>query len=108
MRAFLLACLAAIILAGGGFLALGALQKPSGVAFATDGARINPHWAWRQTFRRAWRNPPPATGHPLSAEELSAARAQLGPESCEVAEAYQFLFVDFGEEDESDACTTSQ
>jgi hypothetical protein len=92
MRAFLLACLAAIILAGGGILALGALQKPSGVAFATDGARINPHWAWRQTFRRAWRNPPPATG----------------PESCEVAEAYQFMFVDFGEENESDACTTSQ
>jgi hypothetical protein len=107
MRAFLAACTAAIILAACGVLALGAIQKPAGVAFSTDGARINPHWAWRQVFRRAWRNPPQATGRPQSAEELSAARAQLGPEGCEVADASRWLFVDFGT-DESDACTVSQ
>jgi|SRR6266702_4048990 hypothetical protein len=108
MRAFLAACLVGLILAICGVIALGAVQRPSGVAFATDGARINPHWAWRQTFRRAWRNPPPATGRPQSPEELAAARTQLGPEGCEVANAYQWLFVDFGEANENDACATSQ
>ncbi len=108
MRAFLAACVVALVLAVCAVIALGAVQKPSGVAFSTDGARINPHWAFRQVFRRAWRNPPAAVGRPQSAEELAAARVQLGPEGCEVADAYSWLFVDFGETSESDACTVSQ
>jgi hypothetical protein len=107
MRAFLAACAVVIVLAACGMLALSAAQKPSGVAFATDGARINPHWAWRQVFRRAWRNPPQGTVGPQSTEELNAARAQLGPEGCEVADASRWLFVDFGT-DESDPCADSQ
>jgi hypothetical protein len=106
MRAFLAASLAALVLTVCGVLALGALQKPSGVAFSTEGARIDPHWAWRQVFRRAWRNPPPATGRPQSPEELAAARAQLGPQECVDPSAY--LFVDFGEANEADACSDSQ
>jgi hypothetical protein len=106
LRAFLAACAVAIILAAGGVLALGALQKPSGVAFSTDGARIDPHWSWRHHFSRSWRNPPPATVRPQSSEEMSAARAQLGPQECEDPSAY--LFVDFGEAEEDDACSASQ
>ena len=108
MRAFLAAFAAAIILAACGVLALGAIQKPAGVAFSTDGARIDPHWSWRQHFRRSWRNPPPATVIPQSPEERAAARARLGPEGCEEPNAYRWIFVDFGEANENDACLDSQ
>ena len=47
MRAFLWACLAILVVGGGGYFVLGSLQQPSGDAFATDGARIDPGWAWR-------------------------------------------------------------
>ena len=64
MRAFLAACVVAIILAVGGVLALGAAQIPSGVAFSTDGVRIDPSWSWRQIFRRSASNPPASPGTP--------------------------------------------
>jgi hypothetical protein len=104
MRAFLAACAAAIILAACGVLALGAVQKPSGVAFSTEGVRIDPGWSWRQMFRRSARGP---ADQPQSGQD-SAAMAHLGPQGCEETSAYRWIFVDFGEAHENDACLDSQ
>ena len=41
MRVFLVACLAIVILAVGGYLSVNAMQRLSGVAYTTEGARIN-------------------------------------------------------------------
>ena len=106
MRAFLAACAAAIILAIGGVFLLGALQKPSGAAFATEGVRIDPSWSWRQMFRRPADNQPAPRAHPAAAE--SGAAAHLAPESCEQTNAYRWLSVDFGETKDNDACAVSQ
>jgi hypothetical protein len=105
MRAFLAACAAAIILAACGVFALGAVQKASGTAFSTEGVRIDPSWSWRQMFRRSASNPP-APRTPSGQD--SAAVAPLGPQGCEETSAYQWIFVDFGESSESDACAASQ
>ena len=40
MRAFLVACLAVIVIGAGGYFFLNAMQEPTGVAYTTDGARI--------------------------------------------------------------------
>ncbi len=105
MRAFLAACVAAIILAACGVLALGAIQKPAGVAFSTDGARIDPGWSWRQMFRRSAGNQPAPRAQ---SGPDSAAVAHLGPQGCEQTSAYRWIFVDFGEANENDACLDSQ
>jgi hypothetical protein len=105
MRAFLVACAAAIILAACGVLALGAVQKSSGTAFSTEGARIDPSWSWRQMFRRSAGNP---TAPRAQSGPDSAAMPHLGPQGCEETSAYQQIFVDFGESSESDACAVSQ
>ena|ERR1700688_3648329 len=106
MRAFLAACIAAIILAACGVFALGAVQKASGTAFSTEGVRIDPSWSWRQMFRRSASNP--SVQRAQSGQDMSAAVAQLGPQGCEDTGAFRWLFVDFGESSESDACAASQ
>src|ERR1700687_3603072 len=106
MRAFLAACIAAIILAACGVFALGAVQKASGTAFSTEGVRIDPSWSWRQMFRRSANNPPVPGAQ--SGQDVSAAMAHVGPQGCEETSAYRWLFVDFGESSESDACAASQ
>ena len=45
MRVFLAACLAVIILALGTYFSLNTMQRSSSIAFATEGARIDPSWA---------------------------------------------------------------
>jgi len=105
MRAFLAACIAAIILAACGVFALGAVQRASGAAFSTEGVRIDPSWSWRQMFRRSAGNP--AAPSTQSGQD-SAAMVHLGPQGCEETSAYQQIFVDFGESSESDACAVSQ
>jgi hypothetical protein len=47
MRAFLAACLALILIAVGGVVALGSVQKPAGIAYVGTGARVDPSWSWR-------------------------------------------------------------
>ena len=106
MRAFLAACIAAIILAACGVFALGAVQKASGTAFSTEGVRIDPSWSWRQMFRRSENNPPAPRAQ--SGQDMNAAVAHLGPQGCEETSAYRRIFVDFGESGESDACAASQ
>jgi hypothetical protein len=105
MRAFLVACAAAIILAACGVLALGAVQKASGAAFSTEGVRIDPSWSWRQMFRRSAGNP---SAPRAQSGQDSTAMAHLGPQGCEETSAYQRIFVDFGESSENNACLDSQ
>lgn len=40
MKAFLLACIAAIVLAAAGFIVLNQVQEPAQQAFATTGVRL--------------------------------------------------------------------
>ena len=105
MRAFLVACAATIILAACGVLALGAIQKPTGVAFSTEGVRIDPSWSWRQMFRRSASNP---TAPRAQSGQDGAAMTQVGAQGCEETSAYRWIFVDFGEASENDACAVSQ
>jgi hypothetical protein len=76
MRAFLVACLAMVAVATGGYFLLGTLQEPSGMAFSTDGARIDTNWSWRSV--------PGDTG--------AGETAQAG---CTMRETWQWAFVDF-------------
>src|SRR6266498_1072678 len=106
MRAFLAACAAAIILAVCGVLALGVAQKPSGTAFSTEGVRIDPSWSWRQMVGRSAASQPAARTQ--SGQDVSPAMTHLGPQGCAETSTYRWLFVDFGESNESDACAASQ
>ena len=47
MRAFLIACLAILVIAIGAIYALGPVQRTAGLAYVGDGARIDPKWSWR-------------------------------------------------------------
>ena len=85
MRAFLLACLAALVIGAAGYFAFEALQRPSGAAFATEGARIDPSWSWRTVLV------------PPSAQQ------------CQPRKIWQWFFVDFRRPDgESRVCSDSQ
>ena len=69
MRAFLLGCFAILVVGAAGYFVLDALQQPSGAAYTTDGARIDPSWSWRQTATAA--------------------------QPCEPRRVWQWFFVDF-------------
>lgn len=95
MRAFLVACLAVIVIGTGGYFFLNAMQEPTGVAYATDGARIDTNWAWRSVSTST------------SASEPATKAAQAGV--CGMRKTWQWFFVDFGRPDgESARCSTSQ
>jgi fatty acid desaturase len=82
MRAFLLACLAIVVIAIGGYFLLGSLQQPTGVANTSDAARITTNWSWRR---------------PTTSSE------------CDARKWWQWIFVDFGDPSgESAACAISQ
>jgi len=100
MRAFLLACLAIVVVGAGGYFTLASLQQPSGVAFATDAARINPQWTWRSIFRKD-AAPENSAGIPRAPSELV--------DACEVRTASQWIFVDLGRPNgEARLCSFSQ
>jgi hypothetical protein len=91
MRAFWVACLAIVAVAAGGYFFLSAVQQPSGVAYSTDGSRINTSWAWR------------SVSGPTGASESAQANA------CDLRKTWQWIFVDFGWPDgESALCSISQ
>jgi hypothetical protein len=86
MRAFLVACLAIVVIGAGGYFLLNAIQEPSGVAYTTDGARISTNWSWRE----------PTTKTAQTAE-------------CDARKSWQWIFVDFGNpKGESAVCSVSQ
>jgi hypothetical protein len=88
MRAFLLACLAIVIIGAGGYLFVNSMQEPSGVAYSTDGARITASWSWRSTGIK----------EPVTARE-----------ECEMRKPWGWIFVDFGKpRGESAVCRISQ
>jgi hypothetical protein len=82
VRAFFEACLVIVILGAGGYFWLNTMQKPSGVAYATDGARIDRQWSCRSAVRQD------------GAE--GAATPEVLSEECAVRTASQWIFVDFG------------
>jgi hypothetical protein len=92
MRAFLIACLAVVLLAGSGLVTLNMFQRTSAAAYSTDGARINPKWSWRNLLRRS---------APAVSESMNVAALQGGPMSeqdeCATETALAWLFVDFGD-----------
>ena len=88
MRVFWLSCLAIVVIGTGGYFLVNAAQQPSGVAFATDGARIETSWAWRSA----------GTSEPTTTAE-----------ECAVRKPWGWIFVDFGRpRGESPACRISQ
>lgn len=103
MRAFLVACLAIVIIGTGGYFGLNAMQQPSGEAYATDGARINPHWSWRSVLHMQGKAP--ASQIAMNIPNAPTSMAQ----ECDVRTTWQWIFVDFGSpEGESDTCSSSQ
>jgi hypothetical protein len=95
VRVFLVACLASVAICIGGYFALNAIQKPTGIAYATEGARISPHWAWRSVLSASGANEP--TTKTATDQE------------CHRRKAWQWIFVDFGRpEGESKICRDSQ
>src|SRR5262249_48796299 len=102
MRAFIIACAVMLVLAASGVLALQVSQKPTGMAFSSEGVRINPTWSYRKVIRR---KPPPAGSEAMSKEEMMSARHDIEVE-CEDPSGY--LFVDFGIAVEDDPCSESQ
>jgi hypothetical protein len=103
MRAFLVACLAIVIVGTGGYYGLNTIQQPTGVAYSTDGARISPHWTWRSVLHRQTKAPATRT-----AMNIPDAPESLADE-CDVRTTWQWIFVDFGNPDgESYTCSSSQ
>jgi hypothetical protein len=103
MRAFLVSCLAIVIIGTGGYFGLNAMQQSTGVAFATDGARISPHWTWRSVLHM--QKKAPANGTAMNIPNAPATMV----EECDVRTTWQWIFVDFGSPDgESQTCSASQ
>lgn len=89
MRAFITACFAIVVIAAGGYFFLNSMQQPSGLAYATDGARINAQWSWR----------------PIN---VAGAQSTVAKE-CEMPEPFQWVFIDFGSvAGEPAVCSISQ
>jgi hypothetical protein len=88
MRVFLIACAATLILAVGGLFALASVQKPAGVAYVGDGARISPKWSWRQVVSRPKEAPQNVSMVvPQPSEPLS--------EDCNTFSAWAWIMADF-------------
>jgi hypothetical protein len=103
MRAFLLACLAIVVVGTAGYFFLNSMQTPTGIAYATDGARISPKWSWRSVFHRA-----KAAATTKTAMNIPEPAGDMA-EECDVRTAWQWIFVDFGSPDgESEVCSISQ
>ena len=94
MRVYSVAFLASIVICIGGYLLINTFQEPTGIVYATDGARISPHWVWRSVLS------------PSRANELT--KTVTSVEECNRRKAWQWIFVDFGRpEGESKICKDS-
>ena len=90
MRAFLVACLAVIVIGVGSIVALSSFQRSAAAAYSTDGARINPKWSWRNLVRRSV----PSVSQSMNVASLQGATGEQ--DECAQATALAWLFVDFG------------
>jgi hypothetical protein len=86
MRVFLISCLAVVVLALGAFLSLNAVQKPTGVRYTTEGARINPGWSFRQIFTK------PA---PKTVAMAMPTSEGMADNNCDVSSAWALILADF-------------
>jgi hypothetical protein len=102
MRAFLTACFAIIVIGTGAYFFLDSVQKPSGIAFSTESARINPEWSWRSVFR--------GTGDSAAQTATNVREARSSwAEECEPRSTWQWIFVDLGTpQGEPAVCSDSQ
>jgi hypothetical protein len=105
MRAFIVACLAIVVIGAGGYFGLNATQQSTGIAYSTDGARINPKWTWRSVFHLTKKAP---TGQTAMDIDTATGRTPV-VEECDSRTAWQWIFVDFGTpEGEPETCSASQ
>jgi hypothetical protein len=88
MRVFLIACLTTVILAAGAFFALAAVQKPAGMSYVGDGARVSPNWSWRQIVAHTRPVPRPSSTPMAQGGETLAA-------DCGVASTWSMILSDF-------------
>lgn len=104
MRAFLTACFAVIVIGTSGYFFLDSMQKPSGIAFSTEGARIIPQWSWRSVFRQG------GTGGSAAQTATNALQVRTAwVYDCEPRSTWQWIFVDLGTpEGEPAICSDSQ
>jgi hypothetical protein len=104
MRAFLAACVGIIVIGIAGYFFVNTLQKPSGIAYTTDGARISPQWSWRSALGDTHASPA-TTGTAMKTSEAMNDKA----DECEPRTSWQWIFVDFGKpEGEPITCKASQ
>ena len=90
MRAFLLSCVAIVVLGAVAYFSLNSIQQPSGIAYATEGARINANWSWRSVVN-------------------GSANGSTVADECSLRTTWQWVFVDFGDpKGESNTCSISQ
>jgi hypothetical protein len=45
------------LIGAGGYFVLGSLQEPTGLAYSTEAARIDPSWSWRETSTKLLETP---------------------------------------------------
>jgi hypothetical protein len=90
MRVFLISCLAIVVLAIGAALALNSVQKPAGIRYTTEGARIHPAWSFRQVFSRPKKAPQTVAMAMPTSDNLDV-------EGCEVPSAWSLILADFSD-----------
>jgi hypothetical protein len=86
MRAFIISCLAIIVVAIGAFWILGSAQKPADVAFSTPETRVDPGQGWRQEVSAK----PGAQTSSMSKMSEAAPAA-----SCGKPDAWTYMVTDF-------------
>lgn len=85
MRAFIIACVAALVIAIAAVASLGLVQRSSAAAFTTDATRINPSWTLR----------PPAAQAPTRGASPGAAASGMH-EECSAMTMWQMIRGDLG------------
>jgi hypothetical protein len=112
MRVFLVSVLAAFIIAGGSLLGLGAMQRTSGSAYATEGVRLNPSWTWRRYLpasmnqARVGQKMNQVTGVNPNAVVAEQDETMASGEACEQTSALRWMFIDFSETRDESGCGT--
>jgi hypothetical protein len=85
MRVFFGAFVGTILLAAACYFLLNEMQKPSGIAYKSESARIEPSWSWRSALTGSSATP------------------------CEARKTWQWFFVDFRRPNgEPRVCSDSQ
>jgi hypothetical protein len=103
MRAFLMAFAAVLVIAAGGLITLGAVQKSSGAAYSTEGTRVS-----QSNFRRVMQASMESVGLKKQITNtgglnLPGSSEYEGEDTCKEVSAWQTIFIDFGNKSEDEA-----